>query len=114
MNNGYSITISTFPDRDSAKNAAKMLVERRLAACVQMFPIESVYLWKNEICDDGEVMLLIKSKTGLFDKIATAIREIHSYEVPEIVQLPVTTGLPEYLRWIDANCEGREAAGEQT
>ena len=78
-----------------------MLVEQRLAACVQMFPIESVYLWKGKICEEGEVMLLIKSRTELFDKIAATIRQVHPYEVPEIVQMPITDGLPEYLQWIE-------------
>lgn len=109
MNNGYSIIISTFPDKDTAKKTAKLLVEQRLAACVQMFPIESVYFWKGEICEDGEVMLIIKSKTALFDKIAAAIRGIHSYEVPEIVQVPITDGLPEYLQWIDGCTENKQS-----
>ena len=101
MNNDYSIIITTFADKDSAKKTAKLLIERRLAACVQMFPIESVYLWKNEICDENETVLFLKSKTALFDNITAEIREIHTYEVPEIIQIPITGGLPEYLKWID-------------
>jgi len=98
----YSMILSTFPDKTAAKRAAKMLVEQRLAACVQMFPLDSVYLWKGEICEDGEMMLFIKSRTELFDKVSAAIREVHPYEVPEIVQVPITDGLPEYLQWIGA------------
>jgi periplasmic divalent cation tolerance protein len=75
----------------------------RLAACGQMFPIESVYLWKEKICEDKETVLFIKSKTVLFDNIAAVIKENHSYEIPEIVQVPMTGGLPEYLQWIDAS-----------
>ena len=97
----YSVIITTCPDKDSAKGIARHLVERRLAACVQMLPIESVYRWDSEICDDSEVMLLIKSRTMLYDRIAAAIRENHAYEVPEIIQIPITDGLPAYLRWID-------------
>jgi len=103
MNNEYSIIITTFNDKNSAKKTAKLLVERRLAACVQMFPIESVYLWENEICEDNETVLFIKSKAELYDQIVASVKENHSYEVPEIVQIPVTAGLPEYLKWID-NC----------
>jgi len=77
-----------------------MLIKQRLVACVQMLPIDSVYLWKGEICEDGEVMLFIKSKTELFSEISAAIQENHPYEVPEIVQIPITDGLPEYLQWI--------------
>jgi len=101
MESIYSIIITTTPDRDSAKHIAKLLVENHLAACVQMFPIESVYTWKGEVCDENEIKLLIKSKTEFFEKISAAIKEIHKYEVPEIIQIPVTNGLPEYLKWID-------------
>jgi len=97
----YSITITTFADKESAKKTAKLLVEKCLAACVQIFPIESIYLWEGEICDENEYVLFIKSKTALFDKIMAAIKENHSYEVPEIIQIPVTSGLPEYFNWID-------------
>ena len=101
MSSEYSITIATCPDKDMAKSIAKLLVEQRLAACVQMFPIESVYIWHDKICDENEVMLLIKSKTELFDKISALIRESHTYEVPEIIQIPIADGLPEYLKWIE-------------
>ena len=100
MNNEFSIIITTYADKDSAKEIAKLLVELRLAACVQMIPIESVYLWNDEINDDNEIMLMVKSKTALFEKVATTIKENHSYDVPEIIQIPITNGLPEYLKWI--------------
>ena len=97
----YSIIISTFADSESAKKTAKMLIKQRLVACVQMLSIDSVYLWKGEICDECETMLFIKSRTALFDKIAAAIKGNHPYEVPEIIQVPITDGLPEYLKWIN-------------
>ena len=101
MGSEYSIAIAAFADKKSAKETAKLLVDKRLAACVQMLPVESIYLWQDEICDDSETVLFIKSKTALFDKITAAIKETHPYEVPEIIQIPITEGLPEYLRWID-------------
>jgi len=101
MQNEYSMIITTAADRESARKIAMLLVEKRLAACAQMFPIESIYFWKDKVCEENETILLIKSKTGLFDNIKAAIREIHSYEVPEIVQIPITGGLGEYLKWID-------------
>jgi periplasmic divalent cation tolerance protein len=103
----YSIITATFPDEASAKHTARLLVEERFAACAQLFPIRSVYRWQDKICDEGEFMLIIKSKAVLFDKIAAAIKESHSYEVPEMVQMPITDGLPEYLRWIDDCTEVR-------
>jgi periplasmic divalent cation tolerance protein len=108
MNSDYSLIMSTFPDKESAKKTVKLLVEQQLAACVQTLPIESVYLWKDEICEDNEIMLLIKTKAYLFDMIATIIKDVHSYEVPEIVQIPIDRGLPEYLQWIDECVEGSE------
>jgi len=107
--NKYSIIISTFSDKESAKITAKMLVEQRLAACVQLFPIESIYLWKDKITEDDEIVLLIKSKTELFEEIATFIKKSHSYEVPEIIQIPITDGLPQYLNWID-DCVGEKSS----
>jgi len=100
MSSEYAMIIATFPDRESAKKAARLLVEKRLAACTQMFPIESVYLWKGEICDDSEIALFIKTRAALFDDITATIKQIHPYEVPEIIQLPIRDGLPEYLRWV--------------
>jgi len=103
MQLAYILITTTAPDRDSAKAIAKLLVEKKLAACVQLFPIESIYTWKNEVCNEDEIMLFIKSKPALFDKIKAAIKENHSYEVPEIIQIPITDGLPDYLKWIDDN-----------
>ena len=104
----HPIIITTTADKDAAKEIARLLVERRLAACVQMFPIESVYFWQDKIYEDNEMTLFVKSKTALFDEIKAAIREVHAYEVPEIIQVPVTDGLLEYLKWIDASTRNDE------
>ena len=97
----YSMIIVTTDSKESAKKIAGLLVERRLAACVQLLPIESVYVWEGKVCDSEEILLLIKSKAALFDELARAVKENHEYEVPEIIQLPIVSGLPEYLKWID-------------
>jgi periplasmic divalent cation tolerance protein len=99
----YSMVITTCGDKESAKRLAEVLIGERLAACVQMFPVESIYFWQGEVCNDNEIVLFIKSRAALFEKLSVKIRENHSYEVPEIIQLPIVDGLPEYLRWID-NC----------
>ena len=101
MSDDYSMIISTFPDIEAARQVAKMLVEMKLAACVQMLPIQSIYTWQGTVCEDDEVALLIKTKTALFDKVAAAIKDNHAYEVPEIIQLTITAGLLDYLHWID-------------
>ena len=105
--NECSIVITTASDRESARTIAGLLVEKRLAACVQMFPIESVYLWKGEICAGNETALFIKTTSALLDKISQAIKENHAYEVPEIIQVPITGGLKEYLAWI-GGCTANE------
>jgi periplasmic divalent cation tolerance protein len=105
MNNEYSIVITAYPDKESAKRTAQLLVKMRLAACVQIIPIESIYFWQDKICEENEITLHIKSKTALFEKIAATIRENHSYELPEIIQIPITGGSEDYLAWIDDSAE---------
>jgi len=97
---GYSMVITTCGDKESAKRLADVLVASRLVACAQLLPIESIYIWNGEVCNENETMILLKTKTLLFDKLEAVIRENHTYEVPEIIELPITDGLPEYLRWI--------------
>ena len=106
----YSMVITTAADKESAMSIAKLLVGKRLAACVQMFPIESVYFWQGKICGDNETALFIKSKTNLFSEISAVIKENHAYEVPEIIQIPITGGLAEYLAWIGDCTLGEEYA----
>ena len=98
------MVITTCPDREPAKRLADILVRQGLAACAQLFQIESVYTWKGEVCNENETMLYIKTKTALFDKVSAAIRENHTYEVPEVIQIPITDALPDYLNWIGENC----------
>ena len=97
----YSIVFTTCPGKESAEHLANILVSECLAACVQRFPIESTYLWKGEICNDNEIALLIKTKAALFEQVSARIQENHAYDLPEIIQLPITDGLPGYLQWID-------------
>ena len=100
-NGEYTMVITTCADKASAKQLANIIVQQRLAACAQLIPIESVYVWEGEVCSEDETILLIKTKTALFDKLSAAIIENHSYEVPEIIKLPITGGHPDYLSWID-------------
>ena len=98
----YLLVTTSCPDKESAKGLARLIVEAKLAACVQLFPIESVYSWKGELCDESEVLLLIKSKTVLYEKLESLIWRNHKYEVPEIIQIPLTGGLHAYMKWIDS------------
>jgi periplasmic divalent cation tolerance protein len=102
----YRLLLSTAGTREEAQLIARALVERRLAACANIVgPIESVYRWKGEVEESQEFLLLIKTTADLFPKIQGAIRKLHSYEVPELIQLPIETGLPSYLKWISENIE---------
>jgi len=101
MDNKYCVIITTYEHKEEAGILARLLVDERLAACVQMFPIESVYFWNGQVRDGAEIVLFIKSKTVLFERVQAVIRDHHPYEVPEIIQIPITAGLPDYLRWIE-------------
>ena len=91
---------------DEAKRIAHVLVEKRLAACVQILPaIESVYRWKGHLETAQEALLLVKSRADHWVQLVAAIRALHSYETPEILAMPITHGLPEYLAWMDAENE---------
>ena len=95
------VVVMTAATAEEAERIAEALVERRLAACVQVLPeIRSVYRWKGEVARDTEVLLLAKTIRAKFDKLEQAVRAIHSYETPEIVALPVTAGSEPYLNWL--------------
>lgn len=89
------------PDATCAERIARALVERRLAACVNILSAcQSIYRWQGKIETACEVPLLIKTRTERYAAVEAAIRELHPYEVPEIIALPVSAGLPAYLDWV--------------
>ncbi len=98
------IVLTTTASQDEARRIASALVHRRQAACVNLVgPIESIYRWKDEVETTQEWLLLIKTTAALFDEVNATIRELHSYELPECVQVPIETGSEEYLNWIADN-----------
>jgi periplasmic divalent cation tolerance protein len=95
------VVLMTAGNREEAVRIAEMLVGAHLAGCVQILPeIQSIYRWRGEVARDSEVLLLAKSTSGRFDELDRKIREIHSYETPEIVALPVTQASAPYLKWL--------------
>jgi len=87
---------------EEGERIARTLVQERLAACVNIVPaITSIYRWQGEVHTDSEVLLIAKSRQGLFDYLAARVKELHSYQVPEIIALPIVAGSPAYLSWID-------------
>ena len=91
----------TAPNEDEAAAIARVLVETRLAACVNIIRnVRSVYAWQWKIEDDAEVIMIAKTRKGLFEALAKKVRELHSYKVPEIIALPVIAGSEDSLKWI--------------
>ena len=92
----------TAPTHESASQIARVLLDKKLVACVNILPgIRSLYVWEGVISDDEEVLMIIKSRTSLFEKeLLPSIVEIHPYEVPEIIALPIVMGLQSYLDWL--------------
>ncbi len=96
----FCIVMTTCGEGEEARSLARRLVENRLAACVQMHDIQSVYLWKENVSQDPEVLLLIKTACDKYTALEAFIDQNHPYEVPELVRLPIDGGLPAYLSWI--------------
>jgi periplasmic divalent cation tolerance protein len=98
---GFAIVLTTAGSDEEAARIATALVERRLATCVNVVPgVVSHYRWKGETCRDEERLLLIKTSERLFAEVSRAIRELHSYELPEAVMLRIGAGDGEYLAWL--------------
>lgn len=97
------IVQTTCSSKEEAKDIAKVLIEEKLAACVQLSQIESLYNWKNEFCCDNETLLNIKTRKDNFEKIKSKILELHSYDLPEIIQLDIANASEEYLKFIGEN-----------
>lgn len=96
------IVLSTAGSEDEARKIAHHLVEQRLAACVNIIPgIESVYRWEGKVESNREYLLLIKTSSTMFPEVRDAILELHSYELPECVEIAVEDGSSEYLQWVE-------------
>jgi periplasmic divalent cation tolerance protein len=103
------VAIITVP-RDEAKSLAKGIIEERLGACVNILPkIESLYWWENKVQTEEESILMVKSIEAKVGLLVDYVKENHPYEIPEIIVLPLTEGLPEYINWVmDAMATGSE------
>jgi len=108
MSNEHIVVLITAPSHEEAEIIATMLVESNLAACVNILPeVHSVYSWRGEVHTDQEIILLAKSRVELFaDKLLPAVQELHSYEVPEIIAVPIVQALDSYLTWVTAETDG--------
>src|SRR5688500_11839613 len=93
----------------AAQTLAQGLVEAQLAACVQVLPVKSFYVWQGESRRDAEYLLLVKTRVALTPALETFIRAHHPYEVPELLRLPVSAGSAAYLQWLRAGTKGGES-----
>lgn len=98
----YCVVLTTLESEAQADALAQQIVQARLGACVQVQGIKSFYIWQGEARQEREYLLTIKTRSALYPQLQAFIRAHHSYETPEIVQLPITAGWPDYLAWIEA------------
>lgn len=96
----YGVVMVTATDIQEARAIAQVLLDAKLAACVSIMPIHSIYRWQGEVQQAEECQLLIKTDLAKFEAIQSKVQEVHSYEVPEIIALPILNGSSAYLKWI--------------
>jgi periplasmic divalent cation tolerance protein len=101
MEHKFSVVITTTATRGEADKLARLLLSEQLAACIQVVQIASYYTWNEGVNVDDEQMLFIKCPAMNFSAIEQCIQANHSYEIPEIIQLPIAAGSSDYLQWID-------------
>jgi uncharacterized protein involved in tolerance to divalent cations len=100
----YIVVLITAPDEETAARIGTALVSERLAACANIIKgVRSIYMWKGSLCDDSECLMVIKTVPDNFERIERRVLELHQYEVPEIISLPITKGFKPYLDWVEEN-----------
>ena len=97
---GYGVVLVTVSSPSEAEAIATILIEEKLAACINIFPVQSIYQWEGNIQQESEFQLVIKTNLAKFSELSSRIQEIHSYEVPEIIALPIVSGSESYLSWL--------------
>jgi periplasmic divalent cation tolerance protein len=105
MNDKILLALSTFPDTEIARRISNELVSERFAACANILSsVESIYRWKQKIESGSETLVFFKVSENRQSAFQDKLRSLHPYDVPEIIFVPVASGLPEYLRWVTENC----------
>jgi len=104
------VVLSTCAGAEEAERMARVLVTEQLAACVSVVPnIRSFYRWQGALESSGEYLLIIKTSRSLFDAVKTEIEKLHTYELPELIALPIVEGAENYLNWLGQNLRAGEA-----
>jgi periplasmic divalent cation tolerance protein len=97
----FIIVFITAPNEKEAAAISQTIVGERLAACINIIPsVRSIYRWQGRVEDEQEVLMVVKTKKSLFERLQERVKELHSYEVPEIIGLPLVEGSKEYLDWL--------------
>jgi periplasmic divalent cation tolerance protein len=108
-----TLIMTSVGTEQQAVEISEELIERRLATCINIVPcLRSIYRWKGKVCEDTEYLLLIKTPKHHFDKVSDAIREIHSYELPEILSFPITAAEPHFHEWVLRMVQSAEGEGD--
>ncbi len=110
---GLTLILTSVGTEQQAVEVSEELIDRRLATCVNIIPcLRSIYRWKGKICEDTEYLLLVKTPRRNFDRVSEAIRACHSYELPEILSLPVEQAEAAFHRWVLEMVDGNGPAGD--
>lgn len=96
----FGVVLVTLEAQEAAIALAETLVNERLAACINLFPIQSIYCWQGQLQQDHEWQLVIKTHRNRYDQLTARIEALHPYEVPEIIMLPIIAGSAPYLNWV--------------
>ena len=105
----FTLVFMTASTKNEAENITHRLLDERLIACANIIgPISSLYWWKDKVEEANEFLVFMKSRQDLFEKLSTRIKELHSYDVPEIIAVPITAAFPSYLNWINTVVESGE------
>ncbi len=103
----HIVVFTMVSDKKEATKIAQSLLKERLIACANIVgPVSSLFWWEGKINKANEFLVIMKSRKNLFKKLSERVKELHSYEVPEVITLPVTEGLPSYLNWLGASLYG--------
>lgn len=103
METQSGIVLVTTGSQEEGETIARTLLTEKLAACINIFPVQSLYTWQGEINRDREYQLIIKTDLACFDELKAKIQTIHTYEVPEIIAIPIVAGASDYLNWLGSN-----------
>ena len=101
------VVLITAKNASEAKKISTALVDQKLAACCNILPaIRSIYRWEGKVCDDREVLMIVKTSRDAFSALEKKVKTLHSYAVPEIIALPIIEGSKPYLKWLGESCNG--------